>query len=178
MLLTPKSYSQAFCKSASLQEPALLNVVIHELSDFTAAARQTHLLRHLTDRLTPLSGKQEFLTRILSHSDFAKETQALLFLLLAKNHLLWLPALIRQLKEERFRRFHIEEGEVIACAPLDAAEKQRAQNILEKLSGSQILLAEKVNSAILGGLVLRLGDTLIDGSILKKIRTLKNLLTA
>lgn len=87
-----------------------------------------------------------------------------------------MPKVINILKEFRLKEFNIEEGETISVTPLHEDGKKRCVKLLEKISGHKILLREKTDPEVLGGVVLKCGDTIIDASILKKIKTLENLL--
>lgn len=45
---------------------------------------------------------------------------------------------------------------------------------LTALTGSRISIKEKVDPEIIGGLILKIGDRIIDGSIRKDLEALKN----
>lgn len=175
---TTKSYTQAFISAVSSKEATTLNTAIAELDLFLNVARQSRLFGFLAGRLIPSSDKLAILEKISRELQLGKEAQSLLYVLTPRKHISWLPVILRQLKEARRKLFNVEEGEVISCAALSAEDKARARKILEKISGHKILITEKENPRIIGGLVLRCGDTVLDSSILHKIKTLKKLLTA
>jgi F-type H+-transporting ATPase subunit delta len=54
---------------------------------------------------------------------------------------------------------------VTSAAPLDGNAQSDLQNRLQQLLQAQISLTTKVDPAILGGLVIRVGDTVFDGSV-------------
>ena len=178
MPATTKSYTQAFLRAVSPREATPLNTAIAELDLFLNVAHQSRLFKYLVGRMIPSSDKLAILENVSRELKLGKEAQALLYVLTPRRHISWLPVILRQLKEERRKLFNVEEGEVISCTALSAEDKARARKILEKMSGHKILISEKENPRIIGGLVLRCGDTVLDGSILHKIKTLKNLLTA
>lgn len=64
-------------------------------------------------------------------------------------------------------------AEVVSALPLTAEEQSTVKmDILSKM-GSQNTVAFKVDPSILGGLVIRIGDKILDGSVLGKLDNLK-----
>ena len=66
----------------------------------------------------------------------------------------------RLLDEHRGR----EQVEVASAVPLEDAEQQRISEFIAALIGKEVVMESRVDPSILGGLVIRVGDRLIDGS--------------
>ncbi len=64
-------------------------------------------------------------------------------------------------------------AEVTTAAPMDAQQAGLVKQALERQTGKTILLQTKVNPAILGGVVARVGDQVIDGSVQLRLQVLK-----
>ncbi|HEY3993727.1 MAG TPA: ATP synthase F1 subunit delta [Ktedonobacteraceae bacterium] len=64
-------------------------------------------------------------------------------------------------------------AQVTTAAPMDAQQQALVKQALEQQTGKTILLQTKVNPAILGGVVARVGDQVIDGSIQQRLQVLK-----
>jgi F-type H+-transporting ATPase subunit delta len=64
-------------------------------------------------------------------------------------------------------------GTVVTAVEIDAALKARIQEKLEKITGKKIILATRVDPSIIGGLVAKVGDLVLDGSIKSQITGLK-----
>jgi F-type H+-transporting ATPase subunit delta len=64
-------------------------------------------------------------------------------------------------------------GEVISAITLDEATVKRLEAELSKSSGRNVHLINRVDPKILGGLVVRLGHEVIDGSIRKKLEDVR-----
>ena len=62
---------------------------------------------------------------------------------------------------------------VISAVPLEAGHRDRLAKYLGELVGKEIELTTAVDASIVGGLVARVGDRLIDGSIRTKLQDLK-----
>ncbi|UOR04428.1 ATP synthase F1 subunit delta [Hymenobacter aerilatus] len=69
----------------------------------------------------------------------------------------------------------VQVAEVITATPLTAELRTRMNTLVQQQTGSQeVQLTEKVDPALIGGFVLRVGDQLIDDSVryrLQKLRT-------
>jgi F-type H+-transporting ATPase subunit delta len=62
---------------------------------------------------------------------------------------------------------------VTTAAPMDSTQQRLVQRALERRTGKAILLQTRVNPAILGGVVARVGDQVIDASIEQRLQALK-----
>jgi F-type H+-transporting ATPase subunit delta len=69
-------------------------------------------------------------------------------------------------------------AEVTTAAPMDQAQKALVKQALEKTTGKNILMHTQVNAEILGGVVARVGDQVIDGSIRNRLHVLQQQLLA
>jgi F-type H+-transporting ATPase subunit delta len=67
----------------------------------------------------------------------------------------------------------IKHAVVTTAVPLDETDKQKITGQLEKITGRKVTVKLKVNPSILGGMVARIEDTLIDGSIRNRLDLLR-----
>jgi len=67
----------------------------------------------------------------------------------------------------------IGRAEVATAVALDDEEKDKLTHRLGGMVGKEIVLATRVNPAIIGGLTARVGDKLIDGSTKSRLSALK-----
>ena len=64
-------------------------------------------------------------------------------------------------------------AEVTTAAPMDEQQLNRVRQALERNTGKTILMRTKVQPEILGGVIARVGDQVIDGSIRHRLAVLK-----
>lgn len=64
-------------------------------------------------------------------------------------------------------------AEVTTAAPMDEQQLNRVRQALERNTGKTILMRTKVQPEILGGVIARVGDQVIDGSIRHRLAILK-----
>ena len=67
----------------------------------------------------------------------------------------------------------IKHAVVTTAVPIDETDKQKITGQLEKITGRKVTVKLKVNPSILGGMVARIEDTLIDGSIRNSLDLLR-----
>jgi len=67
-----------------------------------------------------------------------------------------------------------EVAEVTTAIPLDDEDRLRLAQRLTTIIGKPVVLKPKVDSSLIGGIIIRIGDKLIDGSIRSKLEALKN----
>ncbi|MBA4420764.1 MAG: hypothetical protein C0391_06425 [Anaerolinea sp.] len=65
------------------------------------------------------------------------------------------------------------DAEVTSALPLTADEKATIQKDIVAKAGAEINVAYRVDPSILGGLVIKVGDKLIDGSVAGKLENLR-----
>ncbi len=71
----------------------------------------------------------------------------------------------------------IEHVEVTTAVPLEEEQEGKLAKRLSSLTGKKVTLSTRVDPAIVGGLVARIGDSLLDGSTHSKLAALRKSLT-
>jgi len=178
MRKAPKTIAQAIVRSLQIKEAGPLNELISDLDLFYGSFRQTKVFKTIKSTLVKPSEKRAIFEKIFPQLPFGAESQAILMMLADRNQVADLPRLIMALKEIRLREYKICDAEVITVKPLNGEQKASATAILSKISGSEVLVKETLNPAILGGLVFRLQDSVIDASLVRKIIEMRKQLTA
>lgn len=66
------------------------------------------------------------------------------------------------------------EAEAVTASGLDKAGVKLLKNYVTKLTGArEVLLSEKIDKNILGGVVIRYGDKIVDGSLKTRLEELR-----
>jgi len=98
---------------------------------------------------------------------------------LAENHrLLLLPEITTHYQALRSAVENTVDVEVISAVPLDAAQSDKLERALSKRLERQVRMRTSVDSALLGGAVVRAGDLVIDGSLKGRLERLATELTS
>lgn len=64
-------------------------------------------------------------------------------------------------------------AQVRAAVELDDATVQRLEEALSRATGRQVLVKATVDPSVLGGIVAQIGDTVIDGSVRRRLNSLR-----
>jgi F-type H+-transporting ATPase subunit delta len=71
-----------------------------------------------------------------------------------------------------------ERATVLSAVPLEPKERERLSSLLTDMVRKEVILDARVEPSILGGLVVKVGDKLIDGSTRSKLEELRKRLTS
>ena len=63
--------------------------------------------------------------------------------------------------------------EITTAVPLESAETDRISSFVSGLIHSEVVLTTQVDESVLGGLVLQIGDHLLDGSTKTRLEELR-----
>jgi F-type H+-transporting ATPase subunit delta len=97
----------------------------------------------------------------------------LLAILAARSEAHLLPGIVEHYQRMLDQHRGIEHGEVTTAVPLADAQRAQVTAMLQEIAGKEIRLTTIVDPQILGGLVARVGDRVIDGSTLTKLRSMR-----
>jgi F-type H+-transporting ATPase subunit delta len=84
-----------------------------------------------------------------------------------------LPAVVERFLELSAAQRQHEVAEVRAAVPLDDQLRDRLAQALSQATGKQVEVKVVVDPNVLGGVVARVGDTVIDGSVRHRLDQLK-----
>jgi F-type H+-transporting ATPase subunit delta len=94
-------------------------------------------------------------------------------LVAANRRLFVLPAMIGEFLAQLARRRGEVRAEVTAARPLGDRQRQALAEVLRRSVGGAVAIDVKVDPALLGGLVVRVGSRMIDGSLRGKLQRLQ-----
>ena len=117
------------------------------------------------------SNKREMLHTILP--SVAPQAMNLAYLLVARNRLRILADLLTEFRRLVNEYHGREEAQVVTAVPIGDEEKRIIEKQLATIVGKDVVASSKVDPNILGGLVARLGDRLVDGSVRTKLHDLR-----
>lgn len=94
-----------------------------------------------------------------------------------KNRLLALPAIAEQFELLKAQQEERMDVTIVSAFPLDAKQEDTLASALAKRLNREISITTQVDSALLGGVILRAGDTVIDGSVRGRLTRLHDALS-
>jgi F-type H+-transporting ATPase subunit delta len=133
--------------------------------------------RMLANPAVPLEQRIDMARSIFGKS-VGKPVLNLIGLMLRRGRIHELPQLAAEFRRLDNARQGITEATAISAAPLTKDEIQALTERLEGLTGGRVELEVQVDPSLLGGLVVRVGDRLIDGSVRGRLERLRNQLVS
>lgn len=178
MQRSPKTIAKAFTANVKAKGIETVNAVIDELSQMAKAIRILKLISHFKNPTLSLSQKEEWLKKIGHELKAGEASQRMAMTLLMINQLNSLPKVVAAMKEIRASEFGVGEGEVVTMTPLSSQQKQTVTDLLKKMSGlKEVIVIEKTNPNILGGISVSSGDKLVDATLQRQLKNMLKLVS-
>ena len=176
-------------KSASLQYAnALADValaqgaaqpVTQQLMDFGAAYAESMELRtFLASPAVDRAAKHGVIEKLLARIGGSKIVRNFLFVIVDHQRAHVLPEMISAFQEVVRQRQGIAEAEISSAVELSAAQKAEFAFTLERLTGKRVEAKYSLEPKLLGGAVVRIGDTIYDGSLRSRLNAMRARLAA
>jgi F-type H+-transporting ATPase subunit delta len=150
-----------------------LDAVEDELLTVARAIDGNEQLRqHLTDQHLPVGNRLTLLeSSVLTAAHPA--TRSALAMLIAADRVGELTDIANEVAERAATSREEEFAEVFVAVPLDDARKAALKAALERATGRTLDLKFIVDDSVVGGVRARIGDTVIDGSLLRRLTDLR-----
>jgi F-type H+-transporting ATPase subunit delta len=167
----PEAYAQALLTIARVE--GQLGEVEDELFRFARILEGNDELRMaLTDPQLPAERRQAVIEELLEGKALPT-TKAMVSFVVAIGRASELPKIADRFVELAALERQHEVAEVRTAVPLDEAYQRRLAEALSKATGKRIEVKIIVDPEVLGGVVARIGDIVIDGSIRSELEQLK-----
>ncbi len=168
-LPTAKRYAQAAFTIA--REEGRIEAWLEDLRRAQEAMSEESLRSYLDLANIGLQRKLELLRNVLD--GIHPLTFNLIGLLASRSGLGILPGIVAEY--ERLLDLHLgrERAEVVTAVPLSKQQQDRVALQLGQLLGKDVILASSVDDAVIGGVVTRVGDRIIDTSTRGKLAALR-----
>lgn len=134
------------------EEPGLKKVLFHPR--ITAAEKKDVLKALLEDRISPVA--MNFLCLVI---DRQRET--------------YLADIVEVFVDYANKARNIADVEVTSAVELGKDERKRLVKALGKMTGKEVRVNYSVDPSLIGGVVVRIGDKVIDGSIKTRLESMK-----
>jgi F-type H+-transporting ATPase subunit delta len=117
--------------------------------------------------------KNVALEAALARAGFLPSTKSFLSLLVEKGRMDVLPPILVALRRMVEEFEGIERVEVVVPMALPVTQKDLLRTVLERRTGKKVVLEETVDPSVLGGLVVRVGSTVYDGSVRTQLQEIR-----
>lgn len=139
--------------------------------------KQHALKQALSDPAIPIAQREKVLEDVLGKK-ISPHALGVLEFILVQDRARLLPQIIERLVELAAEAREAVVAEVRSAIPLDADEQKRLADALSKATGKKVEIQVVVDPSVIGGIVTKVGDTVIDGSIRRRLEELKGMVRA
>ena len=119
----------------------------------------------LTNRLYPMELREKVMAQLISAVQADKLLTNFLNLLVEKKRAGFLPEIATEFQSLVDADQNISRGTVVSAASISEELQAKVQATLENITGKKVILTAEVDPSILGGIVAKVGDLVMDGSI-------------
>jgi F-type H+-transporting ATPase subunit delta len=170
-----KRYAKAFFEIAA--EEGLYEKYYEELKSFSALLKESESLKEfLANPIFDQTDKRSVVATLIERIKLSQITTNFLNLLVDKRRIGILPEIedcYRILMDSALKKVRVS---VKSAFPLSSELKDKLQKKLEELTGKEVEMSLAEDASLLGGIIVRVGDTLYDGSIKTQLNNISNLL--
>lgn len=177
MKSAPLQYANALADIALEQGAA--EPVLKQLSDFSAAYQESAELRNfLSSPAVEREAKHGVIEKLTARLGASKIIRNFLFIMVDNQRTTLLPQMLETFQLVLQQRQGVAEANVVSATALNETQKSQLQQTLEKLSGKKIQAKYSQDPALLGGVQVRIGDTIYDGSLRNRLNQMRARLAA
>lgn len=144
---------------------------LRDLNTIESTVIQRGIIETLDNPAIPSSQKQTIIAE--GFHDLPLDRRNLLGLLATRYRAHLIPGIVqayRQLIDESQGQ---AVAEVTTAVPLDEDEARLVASRIGKMTGKKIQIQTRIDPSIIGGIIVRIGDKLIDGSISSRLAALR-----
>ena len=167
-----RQYAVALADIATAKGAA--DAVMEQLAGFGALYAESPELRNfLSSPAVTREAKHRVIEKLLARVGGSKIVRNFLFVVVDHQRTHLLPEIIAAVQDEIRHRQGITEAQVLSAVELSKAQKAEVEFTLERLTGKRVEAKFSLQPDLLGGAVVRLGDTVYDGSLRSRLNHLR-----
>ena len=160
-------------------ETGKLKKLVDEVSLFADTYASSGELRAvLGNPLVSQHNREALIAELGGRLGLGDVSRSAIRLLANRNRLVILPVIARTLHKMSDDRDGVVRATVVSAKALSDSYAQDLQRALEKMTGRKVLLTREVDTSLIAGVVTRIGDAVIDGSLRARLDELRYRLLA
>jgi len=157
-----------------LRERGDLAVVERELGEFVELfAANPELEKVMLNPAVPAPRKRAAVSELVNRAGLMPVLGKLLVLLAERDRLALLPEVLRSFRQRMLDHQNVVRAEVTTAVPLMADRVGQVQRSLSQATGRTVMLETRVDPALVGGLVARVGSVVYDASLTTQLQKMK-----
>ncbi len=145
-----------------------------ELADFSKLLKDNRELEHvITCPLYDVEGRKNVLSAVIEKVEPSKIMASFLSLLFDKGRIQYLTDISLCYEKLTDELANIVRADVVSAVELPDESVEKIKKALSKQTGKKVTIETTVDPALIGGVVTKLGDLVLDGSVRTQLISLK-----
>ncbi len=170
-------YARALMDVA-LQENADVSRIEQELAAFSVLfTKNEDIAKVMLNPAVPAPSKGTAVKAIVDRAGAAALLGKLLVLLAERDRLILLPDMVEAYRVRLQDHLKVVRAEVTTAQPLAADRTEAVRRSLAVVTGRDVVVTSRVDPALIGGFVARVGGTVFDGSVARQLEMMRERLT-
>lgn len=167
-----KRYAKAFLELSDDQKKQ--KQIAKDMADLVAMIAESEDLKNLCgNRKLSIEDQQNVVAAIAKKAKFDSLTVNFLNVIAENKRFDILPEIAAQVQKMIAERNGEISAEVTSASALAKTQVKKIEDALAKSFGSKVALVQKEDPEIIGGLIIKVGSTMIDNSVRTKLQRLK-----
>jgi F-type H+-transporting ATPase subunit delta len=170
----PRRYAEAAFEIAT--RDGSIETWRKDLDEAASTLEGSQLMEVLANPALPLDEREDVVRQVFA--GLSTPARNLVHLLVRRSRIEQLPRVASEFRRLDDRRQGIVHATATSASPLTDTEVRAITARLEQMTGGRVALQTDVDEGLLGGLIVRVGDRLIDGSVRGRLERLRNQLAS
>ena len=128
---------------------------------------------HLVDEPLPLGVKQSVMRDVLALQPVSKVVARLLTLVVENDDIDEIDEIVEAFEQRVMDLHHVVRAEITSAVPLSPEKIQAIEASLATASGARVVITPRVDPALLGGVVAKVGSRVYDGSVVRHLARIR-----
>ena len=157
-----------------VKEQVDLQAIEQQLAAFVDLVRQHATLEKvLLNPAVPAPRKRAAVAALVKDAGFLPMVEKLLVLLAERDRLVLLPDLLAAYRDRLLDHQNIVRADVATAAPLAPDRANAIERSLAQVTGRVVRLSTRIEPALIGGVVARVGGTVYDASVSTQLQKMR-----
>lgn len=144
---------------------------LEEFRGFCSANKE--FFQVISNRLFSVEERKKVLEIVLEKSNFTGVVKNFLRLLLEKDRIGVVDAITDYYSQFTDEISGITRADIITARPLKTDAQERLEEALKELTSKAVRMEIKENESLIGGVIVKIGDLVLDGSVKAQLEGLK-----
>ena len=138
-----------------------------------AISSHADLRRALTSPGVPLGAKQNVMRDVLALQPVSKIVARLLTLIVENDDIDEIEQIVEAFEQRVLDLHHVVRADITSAVPLPDDKVRAIEAALAEASGARVVITPRVDPAILGGVVAKVGSRVYDGSVARHLARIR-----